>query len=227
MESFDQRHTDISGIVGDGATFEIKVGKKNFLNCIIFKYNPNNRLKNNKAIKLFSNGSLHITGAKSGDDAKDIIDKVTRVLTCILAAKTPIIHKEQSFDVQMINTNFSVDRAINLTALQSVLKSKYNTTAFTKDKYPGLKFKSTSSENKKKFTTIVFVTGNIIITGARCADAIYDAYEFITNVVENNLGEVELVGYQNAKKRKAGEPPKKRGRKKKCVTEEFYSNINI
>lgn len=222
---FDTKKDLIKQALGNDAIFEIKVSKKHFLNCVIFHYNPTSAKKNNKAIKLFSNGSLHITGAKSGVDTKHIMEVIVRVVSLLLDKQVDVV--DSSFNVQMINSNFSVQKAIDLLALQALLKSKYNVVAFTKDKYPGLKFKSGTDEGKSKVTTIVFVTGNIIITGSKNSLAINDAYQFITTTLEQNLSQVELVGYQNAKKRKAGEPPKKRGRKKKCVTAEFYSSISL
>lgn len=211
---YPEKENSIKDLIGESATFEKT--STSFLNCVIFKYNPNGQKKNNKSIKIFSNGLLHITGVKSGTDAIDLSQQLGEIFKIILEQDIVM----DSYKIQMINTNFSLNKPINLMALQDMLQSKNIACNYNREKYHGLKIKSPS------VTTLVFVTGNIIITGSKTAKDTFDAYASITSIMNDNLATLELLNYVR-KRKLPGDPCAKRGRKKKCVTDEFYDNLQL
>lgn len=171
-------------------------------------------------IKLFRNGGIQMTGVRSIEMAADALRWLVAFLTnCCTAAPIfsgePNIHKEQ---VQLVNTDFSIGAKIKRDSLHRVLVDKYClNSSYESAIYQGVKTKyfynamrpadaspgicpcdtlckGTGDGSKlgecKKITISPFQTGQVIITGARTMDQIYEAYEFIKNVFRDNADEI-------------------------------------
>jgi len=85
-----------------------------FYNCISIGYTD---VYSTKSVKLFSNGSIHVTGCSNVLDCKRVVAQLAVVLPRILN-KSIDIHYDL-FKIVMINTNFSLNKTLNL---YSVLK---------------------------------------------------------------------------------------------------------
>lgn len=198
---------------------EPKKGKRAFRNCIIFSAEQPSR---KVAIKVFSNLSLHITGVKTINDAIEITKPIWECLALYMSIQE---FDMSEFQIQMINSNFSINKSLDLQKMKSTMEcSCHHMIVHNKETHPGLVVKFQSEQSNQKVTIIVFTSGNIIITGAKNATDLYEAYCFITNFIDNNFDKVELCGEYIPRKRKGGEK-KKPGRKKKCDTASFYDAL--
>ena len=72
---------------------------------------------------------------------------------------------EDTFRVVMINSNFSLNKNLNLLQTAQKFESVFKT-SFEPDRYSAVKVKFRPSEDMKEITTSIFSTGKIIITGA-------------------------------------------------------------
>lgn len=195
---------------------------KKFLNCIIFE---NNDSSNNIVTKLFSNGSMHITGSKNVVDAFQNGYKLYQFLK-LQAADTLTI------SVQMINATYSIGIGINVAELfQYILTMHTSNTQIipklNKHNHPALIIAyHDTKEVSKKITVLIFTTGKIIITGAQKAHDIHNTFDVITNIIDKAIAEKPHIRNDAFLKlpKVAGEQ-KKRGRKRKADTAAFYDNL--
>lgn len=206
-----------------------KEGKLSFLNCIIFEVTKNTHKK--VVVKLFSNGSLHCTGAKTVEDAKkgaDVICELYQKQVDMLSERNRLKHFNiVDFDIQMINSNFSIDTPLNLDATKDILNQKYSMDAtLNREHHPGIIIKYRDPQLSKPVSIIVFISGSIIITGAKCAKDLTATYQHITNILDSNMEDIRLkTPYVNKKNQPKG--IKKRGRKKKNELQEFYNDFKL
>jgi TATA-box binding protein (TBP) (component of TFIID and TFIIIB) len=176
-----------------------KIVKKvnNFFNQITLLIAVDENKKINT--KLFTNGSVQMTGSKNISDNLIVLNKLIECLK-----KTYIVDGEEiklvedpeqleisDFKISMINTNFGIGKEINREELLKIIK---------KDDLPYVKAKlkpdihaainiELSVENYI-VTILVFKTGNIIITGGKCSTHINTAYEYIIKLIEDNKSKI-------------------------------------
>jgi TATA-box binding protein (TBP) (component of TFIID and TFIIIB) len=192
-----------------------KKKKKNFENAVSIYVNV--KKKNNKPVnlKLFTNGSIQMTGCVSINNALDALDKIFIELKKIKAIfvktkknKLKIVEKHfvtnydslniqciKNFKISMINSNFLIDFKINREKLYSLLlEDKYNATYDLGD-YAGinLKFNCITNDIEKKITILIFEKGSIIITGAQNCDQINTAYNFINKYLLKNYNKIVKI----------------------------------
>lgn len=88
--------------------------------------------RNTVAIKIFNNGSLHITGPTTMEETDDILGIVCTLLSVIYNKP---IHAIQVFDVdiQLINTNFYIGYTLNKRAVCDIFRQE-NFIAFIPDR---------------------------------------------------------------------------------------------
>jgi TATA-box binding protein (TBP) (component of TFIID and TFIIIB) len=92
---------------------------------------------------------------------------------------------EDTFRVVMINSNFSLNKNLNLLQTAQKFESVFKT-SFEPDRYSAVKVKFRPSEDMKEITTSIFSTGKIIITGAETLKEIAFAYNIIvSHILEN------------------------------------------
>ena len=163
-------------------------------------------------VKLFRNGGIQMTGVKSIEMSLEalrwLVDFAT--LTCTakpIFEKPPVIQKEQ---VQLVNTDFSIGAKVRRDVLHRILSEVYHlNSSYESAIYQGVKTKYFYNAEKppghplgicpcaklckgtgdgtkigecKKITISPFQTGQVIITGARTMDQIYEGYAFIKEV---------------------------------------------
>lgn len=162
-------------------------------------------------IKLFANGGIQMTGVTSEVFARAALDWLYELIQTF--PESPFHQKVNihRFSVQLINTDYSINRFINQDALHKLLINEYNLFSMlektiyqgvntkyfynTTNLHPGIcscekicKGQGTGDgEGKcKRITMSIFRTGKIIITGARQMRQIETAYEFLNKVFDRH-----------------------------------------
>lgn len=196
-----------------------KVTEKTFFNqatLVIRKTFPGRGWKEVN-IKIFANGGIQMTGVPTAEFSQEVIQfvmdqivaKDPEVFTCA-PGTGPSLTK---FRIQLINSDYSINRQIYQDKLHKVLSNVYNlfssheSTIYqgvnTKYYYnkkgnplrPGIcecKTECTGQGNGdgdgqcKRITISPFSSGKIIITGGREMDQINEAYEFFNEVLKTH-----------------------------------------
>ena len=207
-----------------------KVTEKTFFNqatLVIRKALPESRGKGWKEvnIKMFANGGIQMTGVPTEGFSQDVIQFVIREIK----EKDPEVFigtaEMTKFRIQLINSDYSINRQIYQDKLHKVLSNVYNlfssheSTIYqgvnTKYYYnkkgnplrPGIcECKSACSGQGngsgdgecKRITISPFSSGKIIITGAREMDQINEAYEFFNEILKTHQNEILFTPTQSA-----------------------------
>jgi TATA-box binding protein (TBP) (component of TFIID and TFIIIB) len=187
---------------------ENKRKKKNkdvFYNQVSIHLNIKTKHTDPVHVKLFRNGSVHITGCQSAIDVvetmtsilsklkadKFIIDKVTKKIV-----EKPFVSEKNCLDVSfvnnlkinMINTNFKIPFKVNLTELYELMVLKGIECRYDKINHSCVNVKYNHPE--KKISIFVFEKGSIVITGAKNGEHIRLAYDFINKFLYSNYKQV-------------------------------------
>ena len=175
-----------------------KNSKKNFYNqnTIIIRIDEEKFIN----IKLFKNGSLQMSGCKSLIDVNialyKLISRLSEKLTIdidnILSEITFVENINDfrllKFKIDFINCNFAVNYLVNKTELYKLLiEQKISCMLSPNHACVNIKYKISSSI---KISIFVFQTGNIIITGAKIAEHIKDAYVFIVKFLNKHKQQI-------------------------------------
>lgn len=196
--------TFVDTVFGGIDNFTISVPKqkkKQFLNCVIFKTKEENG--GCLAIKCFTNGSIHITGAKTLERASEVAESFSIYYELVyggdgLSGVFPII----GFDVQLINAHFAFhlhDGKLDLDILfQLLLKETEHATFYNTARHAGVIHKMLM-ENMKTISVIVFDSGNVLVCGFCTGDELTTAYTFITSFVEKHWTSIWTSGQQKRK----------------------------
>jgi TATA-box binding protein (TBP) (component of TFIID and TFIIIB) len=138
--------------------------------------------------KIFKNGKVQMTGAKSDADNK------CSILILMKFLNNPTFHEMETLYVnniqtRMINSGFDAKCGIDRKKINILLKTAY-----------GIKSKLDTMEHVgvravyhpiEKVTILIFRTGKILII-SKCLDSIYEAYTFINRVIKENFNVVTL-----------------------------------
>jgi len=173
-------------------------------------------------IKLFANGGVQMTGVPTPEFSQEVI---TYVIHTIKAADAEVFTGEAAmtrFRIQLINSDYSINRHIYQDKLHKILSNVYNlfsshestiyqgvNTKYYYNKRQGLdKMKPgicqcTAACNGqgtgdgdgqcKRITVSPFSSGKIIVTGARDMHQINEAYEFFNEILEAHQAEILFV----------------------------------
>ena len=171
-------------------------------------------------IKMFANGGIQMTGVPTAEFSQQAIQYV---MDQIVAKDKDVFTGEPSltkFRIQLINSDYSINRQIYQDKLHKVLSNVYNlfssheSTIYqgvnTKYYYnkkgnplrPGIcECKAQCSGQGlgdgegqcKRITISPFSSGKIIITGAREMDQINEAYEFFNEILKTHQNEILFV----------------------------------
>jgi TATA-box binding protein (TBP) (component of TFIID and TFIIIB) len=167
--------------------------KKMFFNQItlIAEFEPEKMLN----IKLFINGSMQITGCKNIEQYNKLMNSLITQLTLEKATiengkiiEKPFVEDRKSlgiydFKIDMINSNFSIGRSINLKKYRDVLIDQEGIPA----RYDPIFHASVSmvhlNNGVKLSSILVFDSGNIIITGVKSIEDLLQSYTYINNIL--------------------------------------------
>jgi TATA-box binding protein (TBP) (component of TFIID and TFIIIB) len=160
-------------------------------------------------VKLFANGGIQMTGVTSESFAQDAIQWLLATLQALPQSPFTNPASIQRFSVQLINTDYALNKFINQDALHKILINQYNLfSMLEKTIYQGVNtkfFYNTATPGVgicrcknfckgqgtgegegecKRITMSIFRTGRIIITGARQMKQIEAAYDFLNGVLD-------------------------------------------
>jgi hypothetical protein len=203
-----------------------KVTEKTFFNqatLVIRKTFPGRGWKEVN-IKMFANGGIQMTGVPTAEFSQEaiqfVMDQVVEKdpdVFCAVGTTNRMRPSLQKFRIQLINSDYSINRQIYQDKLHKVLSNVYNlfssheSTIYqgvnTKYYYnkkgnplrPGIcECKAQCSGQGlgdgegqcKKITISPFSSGKIIITGAREMDQINEAYEFFNEILKSHQRDI-------------------------------------
>lgn len=190
-------------------------GKKNFFNqvSLIFRsatlmgLDPNKLSEKEKCkvvnVKLFINGSIHMTGCKYLDNIKNsltILFEKLKTTKAILNNNMEFIEKPfvndiskldinkvRDFNIEMINTNFNGLYQINRNKLFQLLLDKNVEVTFDPIIHPSVNIKYRLINFPAKTISIfIFESGSITIAGSNSYDEVLEAYNFIGKFIYQN-----------------------------------------
>ena len=137
-----------------------------------------------KSVKLFSNGSVQIAGARDLFDCKRIISQLSWICKKFVNIEEP----PKDFRVVMINSNFSLNSTLNLMSVaEHFSQASVFKTTFQPDRYSAVKIKFRPAEDMKEITCSIFSTGKIIITGAETLKEIAFGYNVIVSHINERM----------------------------------------
>src|SRR6478609_8369438 len=131
---------------------------------------------------IFASGKMVVTGAKSEDDSKLASRKYARIIQ-----KLGFNAKFTDFKIQNIVGSCDIKFPIRLEGLAS---KHHNFSSYEPELFPGLIYRMI----KPKIVLLIFVSGKIVLTGAKVREEIYQAFEMIYPVLQGlSLFTVSLV----------------------------------
>ena len=150
-------------------------------------YNQLTMCHGSKSVKVFNNGSMHVTGCTSPTEFVDIATTV-----CALMGEVAGLESSDGsegifltdFCIQMINLNFAAGTHIYLQRLRDVCASMGFVASYDADVYPGLNVKL--PVDGQRVTVLIFRSGKIIITGAKKSSHLQQAHEIITRILDTH-----------------------------------------
>ncbi|CAI4219912.1 unnamed protein product [Parascedosporium putredinis] len=144
------------------------------------EYNPKRfaavimRIREPKTTALiFASGKMVVTGAKSEDDSKLASRKYARIIQ-----KLGFNSKFTDFKIQNIVGSCDIKFPIRLEGLAS---RHHNFSSYEPELFPGLIYRMI----KPKIVLLIFVSGKIVLTGAKVREEIYQAFEMIYPVLQD------------------------------------------
>jgi TATA-box binding protein (TBP) (component of TFIID and TFIIIB) len=120
---------------------------------------------------IFASGKMVVTGAKSEDDSKLASRKYARIIQ-----KLGFNAKFTDFKIQNIVGSCDIKFPIRLEGLAS---RHHNFSSYEPELFPGLIYRMI----KPKIVLLIFVSGKIVLTGAKVREEIYQAFEMIYPVL--------------------------------------------
>lgn len=124
---------------------------------------------------IFASGKMVVTGAKSEDDSKLASRKYARIIQ-----KLGFNAKFTDFKIQNIVGSCDIKFPIRLEGLAS---KHHNFSSYEPELFPGLIYRMI----KPKIVLLIFVSGKIVLTGAKVREEIYQAFEMIYPVLQGLL----------------------------------------
>lgn len=162
-------------------------------------------------VKLFANGGIQMTGVTSESFAREAIEWLLNIIKSLPESPFASDASIDRFSVQLINTDYALNKFINQDALHKLLINEYNLfSMLEKTIYQGVNtkfFYNTKNPGKgicecenfckgqgsgegegecKRITMSIFRTGRIIITGARELKQIDHAYDYLNKVFDKH-----------------------------------------
>jgi len=206
-----------------------KVTEKTFFNqatLVVRKTFPGRGWKEVN-IKMFANGGIQMTGVPTAEFSQEVIQFVMDQISAkdpeiFIDIKTQQVQQPAltKFRIQLINSDYSINRQIYQDKLHKVLSNVYNLfSSHESTIYQGVNTKYYYNKKGnplrpgiceckaqcngqglgdgegqcKRITISPFSSGKIIITGAREMDQINEAYEFFNAILETHDKEILFV----------------------------------
>jgi TATA-box binding protein (TBP) (component of TFIID and TFIIIB) len=154
--------------------FTWSLKENGFYNQVTIEYRDGT---SKKSIKIFPNGTVHVTGCSDIDDCH----KVMHQIQCVLQKLVNVNIRIGNFQIFMINTNFSMNYTLNLQTVINILRTKGYNISFNPEVYSAVKVKFQPDPHMKQITASIFSSGCILITGAVNLKEITASYSILVN----------------------------------------------
>jgi len=179
--------------------------KKVFYNQTSLHIKIKTKKEDSVHVKLFTNGSMHITGCRTCDDIVETISSIINELTkskiivgdnCGEIEFIRKINNNNIFDltsifdlkVNMINTNFELPFKVVLRKLYELLLLKKYDCFYDKISHSCVDIKF---DHPQQIVSIfVYEDGSVVITGANTGEQINQAYIFINKFLYSNYKKI-------------------------------------
>ena len=122
---------------------------------------------------IFASGKMVVTGAKSEDDSKLASRKYARIIQ-----KLGFNAKFTDFKIQNIVGSTDIRFPIRLEGLAA---RHANFSSYEPELFPGLIYRMM----KPKIVLLIFVSGKIVLTGAKVREEIYQAFDMMVPVLSD------------------------------------------
>jgi TATA-box binding protein (TBP) (component of TFIID and TFIIIB) len=175
----------------------------------------------NVNVKLFNNGKIQMTGLKYENHGDKVLDLLLPYLqrlensaeNSILSMKEPLIY--EPFNIALINSDFSIGYKVKREIVHREIVDSGMYSSYEPCIYPGVNIKYYYNQDTdngicqcsvpcngkgcgkgdgccKKITIVVFMSGEIMITGARSRQHLEICYHFISNFINSRRNDIEL-----------------------------------
>jgi len=144
---------------------------KTFFNQLTIKANKT-------SIKLFSNGSVQVTGARNCVHFADVMDRVCSAIGNLIGT-TPCL---ESASISLINTVFSASIKLPLRILRQAFEDAGHAASYDPDAYPGINAKIFVDPHY--ITVMIFTSGTVIISGARTPEHVSSVYHTVCTIID-------------------------------------------
>lgn len=139
---------------------------------------------------IFSSGKMVCTGAKSEDDSKLAARKYARIIqklgfevsfleTCVLSLLNRMFLQARFSDFKIQNMVGSCDVRFPI-RLEGLVLTHGNFSSYEPELFPGLIYRMV----KPRIVLLIFVSGKVVLTGAKVRDEIYEAFETIFPILK-------------------------------------------
>ena len=166
-------------------------------------------------VKLFNNGKIQMTGLKYENHGEKVLDTLLPYILR-LDSESPDKVFDQSltieynpFNIALINSDFSIGYKVKREIVHREIVDSGMYSSYEPCIYPGVNIKyyynkdtdsgickcdkpcigkgcGEGDGNCKKITIVVFMSGQVMITGARSREHLTICYDFITNFLNTN-----------------------------------------
>lgn len=161
-------------------------------------------------IKVFNTGKLEIPGIQNDKLLTIVLDNLILILKPYVN-KGDLYYLKDKTETVLINSNFNCGYYINREKLFDILKYKYKiNSSFDPCSYPGIQCEyyydtdndnntgrqinnidiTNNSDNIFKISFMIFRTGSVLIVGKCDEDILYDIYNFIKKILEDEYSDI-------------------------------------
>lgn len=161
-------------------------------------------------VKVFNTGKLEIPGIQNDNLLTIVLDNLIQILKPHVCDNDLHYLKDKTETV-LINSNFNCGYYINREKLFDILKYKYKiNSSFDPCSYPGIQCEfyydtekdnntgrqinnidiTNNSDNIFKISFMIFRTGSVLIVGKCDEDILYNIYNFIKKILEDDYSEI-------------------------------------
>ncbi len=190
---------------------KIKKNKKVFFNQVSLSVVIPSKKERPVNLKIFSNGSMQMTGCKHIDNAIEAIERTFVELRKIKAIVDPkkmclvekpfcskpedlIMSKVIAMEVAMIVSKFTYPININRAKLYELFLKDNLEAKYDPELHASVDLKFVSGD--KKISVFIFEKGSIVITGAKTCKHILEAYNFVNEYL---LTHHKIISKKNIK----------------------------
>jgi transcription initiation factor TFIID TATA-box-binding protein len=136
---------------------------------------------------VFASGKMVVTGAKSEDDSKLASRKYARIIQKLgfnakfsdFKIQNIVGSCDIKFPIRYVLSCLSYAAVLTGISLEGLASSHHTFSSYEPELFPGLIYRMM----KPKIVLLIFVSGKIVLTGAKVREEIYQAFELIYPVL--------------------------------------------